>query len=515
MPCISFITPLLSNALTVFTLVLGSLFLAAPSTILDILVGDHDDYNDGSGDDDGGGGNDHDNIIVIHVLTKLVGGVLIAYTINTQMHILFMSMFRGSGAGAGAGAADENSVSSSTPVAVTASKQTHDKHRMTLISNSILGFVILLLGLLQYANVGVSDGNGDGDGGIQIQIQKMSMMFVAVGSSILILGCIGLMTSFYPFDTDLDSDLDNDMTSRVQNRSENNNNGPSVSGAENRNGNGNRNRNRPDNTIPLLEESQQSSQLQDIETPSVQEQQEQHPDANVDADTNTETETITETETESRIKGTKRLIKLAGPHTFYLYVGCIVLLIRLPFSLSIPHFVSETQGALARANYTEAKRNICLLFALGTVDAALDFWCVFLFGLTNLKITKGVRIDTYSAILRQDVAFFDCFANSSGELSSRLNSDCGEIGGDLTWFFRFSIESVVRIVSIVTYMLWRSPQLGACAISVVSSVQCSLCTKTHQKQCALYFYLHAPIVVLLVLGSITQSRHSRCQLSLR
>ena len=126
---------MLSNALTVFTLVLGSLFLAAPSTILDILLGDHDDYNDGSGDDDGsgggsGGGNDHDNIIVIHVLTKLVGGILIAYTINTHMHILFMSMFRGSGAGAGAGAADENYVSSSTPVVVTASKQTHDKHRM-------------------------------------------------------------------------------------------------------------------------------------------------------------------------------------------------------------------------------------------------------------------------------------------------------------------------------------------------------------------------------------------------
>ena len=365
---------------------------------------------------------------------------------------------------------------------MTASKQTHDKHGMTLISNSILGFVILLLGLLLDADVDVSDGNGDGgghgdgdgDGGIQIQIQiqKMSMMFVAVGSSILILGCIGLMTSFYPFDTDLD--LDNDVTNRAQNRSENNNNGPSASGAENRNGNGNGNR--PDNTIPLLEESQQSSQLQDIETPSVQEQQENRPDANVDADTNTDTETETITETESRIKGTKRLIKLAGPHTFYLYVGCIVLLIRLPFSLSIPHFVSETLGALARSNYAEAKRNICLLFALGTVDAALDFWCVFLFGLTNLKITKGVRIDTFSAILRQDVAFFDCFANSSGELSSRLNSDCGEIGGDLTWFFRFSIESVVRIVSIVTYMLWRSPQLGACAISVVSSVYCVVCS---------------------------------------
>jgi ABC-type multidrug transport system fused ATPase/permease subunit len=110
--------------------------------------------------------------------------------------------------------------------------------------------------------------------------------------------------------------------------------------------------------------------------------------------------------------------------------------------------------------------NIFLLAVLGTVDAALDFWCVFLFGLTNLKITKGVRIDTFAAILKQEIAFFDL--TKSGDLASRLNSDAGEMGNDLTWFFRFSIESVVRIVSIVSYMLWRSPRLGVCAISVVS-----------------------------------------------
>jgi len=44
------------------------------------------------------------------------------------------------------------------------------------------------------------------------------------------------------------------------------------------------------------------------------------------------------------------------------------------------------------------------------------------------------------------------------------------MAGDLTWFFRFSIESVVRIVGIATYMLLRSPLLGACALSIVPLV---------------------------------------------
>ena len=171
---------------------------------------------------------------------------------------------------------------------------------------------------------------------------------------------------------------------------------------------------------------------------------------------------------EGRMKGTKRLLKLAGPHSLYLFMGCLVLLVRLPFSLSIPHFVSVTLGALARSEYDEAKMNILFLFIFGTLDAALDFFCVFLFGLANLKISRGVRIELFMAILRQEIAFFD--ETKSGDLASRLNSDCGEMASDLTWFFRFSIESVVRICGIVLYMFLRAPRLATCAVSVVPIV---------------------------------------------
>lgn len=41
---------------------------------------------------------------------------------------------------------------------------------------------------------------------------------------------------------------------------------------------------------------------------------------------------------------------------------------------------------------------------------------------------------------------------------------------DLTWFFRFSIESVVRITGITAYMLVRSPLLGGCALCIVPLV---------------------------------------------
>ena len=54
-----------------------------------------------------------------------------------------------------------------------------------------------------------------------------------------------------------------------------------------------------------------------------------------------------------------------------------------------------------------------------------------------------MRVDTFASILRQESAFFD--AANTGDLISRLTSDCGEMAQDLTWFFRFSVEAAVRI----------------------------------------------------------------------
>jgi len=151
-----------------------------------------------------------------------------------------------------------------------------------------------------------------------------------------------------------------------------------------------------------------------------------------------------DTSSSSRLQGTSRLLKLAGSESQYLWAGVAVLLVRLPFSLAIPHFVSTTIANLINEDFDGAKREVLLLFVLGTVDSILDFWCVFLFGKAKENIVRKLRVDTYSSMLRQEQAFFD--ATNTGELISRLTSDCGEMAGDLTWFFRFSVEAVVRIL---------------------------------------------------------------------
>ena len=166
--------------------------------------------------------------------------------------------------------------------------------------------------------------------------------------------------------------------------------------------------------------------------------------------------------------GIIRLLELTKPEKKELVIGCVILMIRLPFSLSIPHFVSEVIGALNDDDFDTAKRNILDLFIAGTIDAMLDFWCVYLFGRVKEKIVLKLRSDTLRAILRQERDFFD--SKSSGELASRLTSDCGAMAADLTWFYRFSIEACVRVFVIVVYMFLRCSKLAIASCAIIPIV---------------------------------------------
>eukprot|EP00518_Triparma_eleuthera_P009007 CAMPEP_0182486682 /NCGR_PEP_ID=MMETSP1319-20130603/47516_1 /TAXON_ID=172717 /ORGANISM="Bolidomonas pacifica, Strain RCC208" /LENGTH=776 /DNA_ID=CAMNT_0024688783 /DNA_START=176 /DNA_END=2507 /DNA_ORIENTATION=- len=175
----------------------------------------------------------------------------------------------------------------------------------------------------------------------------------------------------------------------------------------------------------------------------------------------------TQTQTQNQ-NPTRRLLSLAIPHRLYLYLGCLALLTRLPFSLSIPHFVSECLGALSRSDYEAARSNVLLVVVAGTIDACLDFWCVYLFGMAQLNLVKEVRTSLFARLLSFEVSFFD--SNPVGGLTSRLNSDTTAMSSDLTWFFRFSIEATVRIGGIIAYMFLRSPPLAGAACAVIPVV---------------------------------------------
>ncbi|KAJ8612254.1 hypothetical protein CTAYLR_002898 [Chrysophaeum taylorii] len=170
-------------------------------------------------------------------------------------------------------------------------------------------------------------------------------------------------------------------------------------------------------------------------------------------------------EEEENVASWAELFGLARPELKWIGLGCVALLVRLPFSLASPHFQSEAIGAAINGKGGKLRCNVILLVATGAVNGLLDFWNVFLFDFSKARLLRRLRVRLFSAMLRQDRTYLD--TTTSGWLASRLVADTAEMGNDLTWVFRWSIESAVRISGIVAYMFYRDWRLACVAVAVV------------------------------------------------
>jgi len=165
------------------------------------------------------------------------------------------------------------------------------------------------------------------------------------------------------------------------------------------------------------------------------------------------------------------LLKSELPMTI---VGCITLILRLPFSMSLPYWISSAFGALLRKDSDSLYHCTLYFFGCGTIDALLDFWCIYLFALVQNKIARKLRSLLFAKILTQPMSYFD--VTPSGELISRLTSDAAETANQLSWTCRFTVEAVMRVVGVAVFLFlssWRLAALVCCLIPLNSLVaQC-------------------------------------------
>jgi len=170
-----------------------------------------------------------------------------------------------------------------------------------------------------------------------------------------------------------------------------------------------------------------------------------------------------------------RLLGLAGEFRGWVVAGCLALFFRLPFSIAIPHFVSEGIGGaidhqsmdpVVRANAAERVYNGVLLIVIcGTIDAILDFFNFQLFVVVKQKVIRALKLRLFENVMRQELSFFD--SEPTGNLMSRLTSDTTEMSGDISFVFRFSIESVVRITGVAGYMFYCSWRLALLTCTLI------------------------------------------------
>ena len=329
-------------------LAVGGAFLVLPRWVLSVLL-DYQGYSSGL--------NSSHHADPIDGLARLIGSVLIAQGLACLV-LMYPMIVEGF---------------SSAPPSIDVNQTDYSQLAIWNVRTSVT--LQLLTGLFWIA-VSLYDDRGNDAlynealfGGVH---RRSTFGLLLVGFGIFILGCLSMMMTFWPA-ANLDS---NSLSRRTITRGEN-----QDSAHENH-----------DLTEPLLSQdagiqnsdgsvlSQGESEVnsdEDFTSQGGSEDGDANDLENNPSDGNPSDEENDTDEPTSRIRGTQRLLAMAAPQVIYLYIGCIVLLIRLPFSLSIPHFVSTTLGSLADGEYDRARREIIWLFILGTIDALLDFWCIF------------------------------------------------------------------------------------------------------------------------------------------
>ena len=378
------------------TLALGAALIVIPSPVVGTLLSCLESHEDSNDDPDHRQGPSELDM----TLSRLTGAVLASLSLSGYLL-----------------AAPALSISGGADATTSA----RGACRNALTSQAIAGLLIVFVGVIEDITASVDNEAHAIKANRCGKLKVVSLL--AGGTVIMLLACIGLMASFWPQsrrqaeDTITDNGIVTSAAARTSNAERNSLTEPLLAGhtdiEANRSG-----MNGEDTECQDEDENSGTSAVAEPITRSSSSIQDSSPEG----------EGVTGFAS-SRITGTRRLIKLAAPEMFYIYLGCVVLLIRLPFSIAQPHFVSTTLGALSRQDFGAARTEILLLFLMGIIDAALDFWVLFLFGFAKENIVKGVRLDTFRAILRQEVAFFD--SNTSGDLTSRLTSDCGEMAGGM------------------------------------------------------------------------------------
>ena len=160
-----------------------------------------------------------------------------------------------------------------------------------------------------------------------------------------------------------------------------------------------------------------------------------------------------------------RLLAVIRPHWAPIFTGCVILLVRLPFNMALPHFTSVAITSAMNHDRDGLVNSLTAYVVCGVVNAVLDFFNVYLFDRARNLIVHDLRRNLFAAALKQDVAYHDkC---PTGDLSSRISTDTRSMADTLTWTFRFFLEASVRVAGIMGYMLFMCWQLGRVAIMLV------------------------------------------------
>ncbi|WCJ38533.1 ABC transporter B family member 26 chloroplastic [Euphorbia peplus] len=163
-----------------------------------------------------------------------------------------------------------------------------------------------------------------------------------------------------------------------------------------------------------------------------------------------------------------RMWQLVSQDRWVIFAAFSALIVAAVAEISIPHFLTASIFSAQTTQIAVFHRNVRLLVVLCTVAGICSGLRGCCFGIANMILVKRMRETLYSALLLQEISFFD--TQTVGDLTSRLGSDCQQvsrvIGNDLNLILRNAVQGTGALI----YLLFLSLPLGLCTLVICSTL---------------------------------------------
>eukprot|EP01101_Sappina_pedata_P007547 TRINITY_DN4020_c0_g1_i2.p1 TRINITY_DN4020_c0_g1~~TRINITY_DN4020_c0_g1_i2.p1 ORF type:complete len:820 (+),score=305.97 TRINITY_DN4020_c0_g1_i2:85-2544(+) len=165
-----------------------------------------------------------------------------------------------------------------------------------------------------------------------------------------------------------------------------------------------------------------------------------------------------------------RVMKLAQPEWKHILVGMFALFVASGSQLAIPQYFGIVMNTLASPGSNISDLNSAMLgaFIVLLIGGVATFFRTWIFTWAGQRLVARLRRDTFVAITRREVAFFDL--TRTGELTSRLSSDTTTIQNSVTVNISMLVRSSVQALGAVIFLFAISWRLTLIMLSVVPVV---------------------------------------------
>ncbi|KPI95628.1 Multidrug resistance protein 3 [Papilio xuthus] len=134
-------------------------------------------------------------------------------------------------------------------------------------------------------------------------------------------------------------------------------------------------------------------------------------------------------------------------------------------------------GALSNTNIDEvfaAVEKYAIIFVvIGVISGIVNFIVVYYYGVAGEYLTTRLRLLLFKNLLRQEIAYFDDKANSTGALCARLSGEAAAVQGatgQRIGTVLQAIGTVIFSVALALYYQWQVGLISMCSVPLMAIV---------------------------------------------